>query len=442
MSDEDKGTLINFIADKNIFFAPNGGGKTSLCNALEYKLTGSVKEARRRNLTVPQYIRRNGKQPQVEIEFMNNTFEISDLNDYQKELLENAFIEQNRINAFALLGSRDSGDNHNDIISYVLGLEGLDDFVSYFLKPTSMGLQEFKTLKANKELELFRKDEEGSRHHIEFNKNSIKKAKENIKSLLNLDGKINRRLVKRKLKDLDSKIEEKENKIKEISSKEYPEIDEKYIIKSINAVKRELEQYEKLSDSIEHNIEKVNLAKLYEAISGLNAQDYEYCPACQTNLKTVDKNPFDYAKNSLRDLTMVQTMQSEKRDLLNKLKNKRYNEIRRMIELLNTTANDFTELNIPEITKFTEGVIASDEADRVDFLLQIIGFFKDNLVHFKSFWSNYTDLVKQQSKMLQDIEKLSDKKKLLGDKVDKIRRDLTNWEDGLAKSPYLTNLLS
>lgn len=49
---DDTGTVIRFSKLKNIFYAPNGGGKSSLCEALEIGTTGDVKEAARRKTKV------------------------------------------------------------------------------------------------------------------------------------------------------------------------------------------------------------------------------------------------------------------------------------------------------------------------------------------------------------------------------------------------------
>lgn len=45
LGQDDKGTFLRFSKSKNIFYAPNGGGKSSLCEALEYGTTGHIKEA-------------------------------------------------------------------------------------------------------------------------------------------------------------------------------------------------------------------------------------------------------------------------------------------------------------------------------------------------------------------------------------------------------------
>lgn len=45
LASDDKGSYLKFSKTKNIFYAPNGGRKSSLCEALEYGTTGHIKEA-------------------------------------------------------------------------------------------------------------------------------------------------------------------------------------------------------------------------------------------------------------------------------------------------------------------------------------------------------------------------------------------------------------
>ena len=52
------GTAQNFTFEKQytFFHGPNGSGKTSFCEALEYCMLGSIEEATARNITTDKYI--------------------------------------------------------------------------------------------------------------------------------------------------------------------------------------------------------------------------------------------------------------------------------------------------------------------------------------------------------------------------------------------------
>ncbi|MEX2462544.1 MAG: AAA family ATPase [Paenibacillaceae bacterium] len=142
INEEDQGIYIELDQKKNIFFAPNGGGKTSLCEALEYKLTKTIKEAVRRGIPLKEYIRRNEEKEEIQIKFFDNTINLEKLSDFQIEYYHKCFIEKNRLQEFALLGSKDTGTKERDVIAVILGLQDLDDLISSFVQPASFKLDQ------------------------------------------------------------------------------------------------------------------------------------------------------------------------------------------------------------------------------------------------------------------------------------------------------------
>lgn len=119
LSSEDRGSHLRFSKTKNIFYAPNGGGKTSLCEALEYGTTGHIKEADRRKTKVRQYIAR-GK------EKMSLSLVGADRAPVTRSIAwASCFIDRNRLQEFSLLGSKDTGSHESDVIATLFGLEGV-----------------------------------------------------------------------------------------------------------------------------------------------------------------------------------------------------------------------------------------------------------------------------------------------------------------------------
>ena len=100
LSAEDRGSFIRFAKTKNIFYAPNGGGKFSLCEAIEFGTTGHVKEADRRKTKVRAYIARGSAKPSLSLIGR-------DKKEVTKSLAWSAcFIDRNRLQEFSLLGSK------------------------------------------------------------------------------------------------------------------------------------------------------------------------------------------------------------------------------------------------------------------------------------------------------------------------------------------------
>ncbi|EII2405539.1 AAA family ATPase, partial [Vibrio parahaemolyticus] len=135
LNDNDEGTLIPFSKGVNVFFAPNGGGKTSLCEAIEYSLTNNVKEASRRNTPLKSYIK-NGGAPSINCKLVNGTVS-------QSPFWNSCFIDRNRLQEFSLLGSKDTNVRQADVLATLFELEEIDDIVNGMVKPASFKAIEF-----------------------------------------------------------------------------------------------------------------------------------------------------------------------------------------------------------------------------------------------------------------------------------------------------------
>lgn len=132
---EDRGTHLKFSKIKNIFYAPNGGGKSSLCEALEYGTTGHVKEAERRKTKVRQYIARGTGKTSL-------TLMGADRQPVTRSLAwSSCFIDRNRLQEFSLLGSKDTGSPESDVVATLFGLEEFQEVIGRFVRPESFTLK-------------------------------------------------------------------------------------------------------------------------------------------------------------------------------------------------------------------------------------------------------------------------------------------------------------
>lgn len=136
---DDTGTFIRFNKLKNIFYAPNGGGKSSLCEALEIGTTGVIKEAARRKTKVNQYIVRGEVKPKLMLMLMG-----TDMLEIKRSISwSGCFIDRNRLQEFSLLGSKDTGSAESDVLATLFGLEELQEVISRFVRPESFSLKAF-----------------------------------------------------------------------------------------------------------------------------------------------------------------------------------------------------------------------------------------------------------------------------------------------------------
>lgn len=115
-----------------LFYGPNGSGKTSLCDALEHALLGTVQEAEIKRIEEPQYL--------ANIHARRFTAPRLTATDHAgQELVVAAhpdtyrfcFIEKNRIDAFARLASRPPA-TRTELIATLFGMEKFNDFANHF----------------------------------------------------------------------------------------------------------------------------------------------------------------------------------------------------------------------------------------------------------------------------------------------------------------------
>ena len=127
-------TEVEFPLDKRFtfFHGPNGSGKTSFCEALEYGLLGSIEEASTRNMTVDKYIVHAGskKATMPVLECLYNDSSIKQCKP-NFSAFRFAFLEKNRIDAFSHVGAT-TAKNQTDRIAALFGLTEFQNYISGF----------------------------------------------------------------------------------------------------------------------------------------------------------------------------------------------------------------------------------------------------------------------------------------------------------------------
>jgi len=310
LSVEDKGALVNFHSEINIFFAPNGGGKTSLCEAIEYACTGTIKEAERRKTSLPKYIKRNGKV------ILKASADNGKLIKSSRENLF-CFIDRNRLQEFSLLGSNDTRFAQKDVLASLVGLEQLDDFFDKFVQPQNFEVVKLKkNFNISKMNELKRDAEIYKSKHKEYHKNisdeiskilSIMKAK-------NLPVRYASSLTKYFLDNFDKRCAfYKDKKERYSKGKLSYIIDDVLIFSFISRLKKALILSEKINERYLALKDEVDYLELYNmAVGVLEKKDFNECPLCRTELSKVKVSPLMNAKSCLYRLKSIASLQKRK----------------------------------------------------------------------------------------------------------------------------------
>ncbi|MNZ46670.1 recombination protein F [compost metagenome] len=115
-----------------LFYGPNGSGKTSLCEALEFALLGAVDEGAQKRIDAAQYLRNIH-----EGRFAPPQLMALDPNDRQVVVQADAdayrfcFIEKNRIDSFSRIAAKPAGQK-TELIAALFGMDDFNEFVGQF----------------------------------------------------------------------------------------------------------------------------------------------------------------------------------------------------------------------------------------------------------------------------------------------------------------------
>ncbi|HGQ7767818.1 TPA: AAA family ATPase [Pseudomonas aeruginosa] len=115
-----------------LFYGPNGSGKTSLCEGLEYALLGDVEEAGNKRIAARTYLA-NVHDRRFDPPVLKATDQqgrevdvVADLDAYRF-----CFIEKNRIDAFSRIAARPNAQRA-ELIATLFGMDQFNEFVGHF----------------------------------------------------------------------------------------------------------------------------------------------------------------------------------------------------------------------------------------------------------------------------------------------------------------------
>ncbi|HML57586.1 MAG TPA: AAA family ATPase [Ferruginibacter sp.] len=448
---DDKGVCIEFNSNNTIFYGPNGSGKSSLCDALEFKLTGQVRESARRNRRVSEYVKRIGStsNPSLSISFVNPAIDGEKLTEDEKKYYSQAFIEKNRIQEFSLFGSKDTGIKKEEVLSILIGMDDLSNLVKSFVQPTSFktNLLSFKRSDianriaslnaANVSNTTLKKEHEDSIR--------IEKAKAD-KLLLKTDATISD--LEAELVKIDEAIKATNADTLSLSTTAIQFHSKQDFETAIQILEGNLQRFDELTSALNDAKTNVSFSNLYTAILELQSTVTDVCPSCDTPLENTTKNPFSKANEELVKLQGIKELEAE------------FNAHKTLVEQnLKSLEHLHNQLNFntTKITALT-GLIASGTAlhtaspeysltnrPQIDTTVASI---KSQLATISSYFTEVATLHERQSQKQIAINANNAKVSALNDRKRSIESIKTNWENtqtkldavNLALGTYTTDL--
>lgn len=305
---DDKGTLLQFSKIKNIFYAPNGGGKSSLCEALEFATTGHIKEADRRKTKLRQYIARGTGKASLTLMGANKKPIARSLT------WSSCFIDRNRLQEFSLLGSKDTGSAESDVIATLFGLEELQEVVSRFVKPENFNLKTFQRPDLTEALAPL--EREKARLTEQRHTHTMDVASINSQVCGSLGLEIEQQYaVRARFARLVRLTELKIRKSEQLKLAKPPfVVPMKRIHRSAGIARRLLLRKSQIEAELLRNATAINYTAVYEAIQTIEKMEAgDSCPACSTPLHSAAENPFEKARRELQKLGALEQLKIAQR---------------------------------------------------------------------------------------------------------------------------------
>lgn len=295
-----------------LIFGPNGTGKSSFCEALEYGLLGNVAEA-------------ESKRFHDQREYLKNAYvdnfaepEILGMNDQGATVFVNAndalyrffFVEKNRINNFARIAAQ-APAKQTELISTLFGLDSFNEFVRNFTAQIDGKYIDLVGVKVQ-QLAVKRLALAGAQQQIKTSTEELKKIATDDKALANqyrddatfaqIDLEINGSeqnvgAIKRLENELDQPLSSKAN------------VSTAVLGTLANSIETNISQLISKQKALEKVSQQVSFKQLYEAVTQLQPSSPEHCPACKTPLHQVTINPYTHAGEELEKVQHLAVIQ-------------------------------------------------------------------------------------------------------------------------------------
>ncbi|MCS6179779.1 AAA family ATPase [Shewanella baltica] len=405
LNHNDQGTLIPFSKGVNVFFAPNGGGKTSLCEAIEYSLTDNVKEANRRNTPLKNYIK-NGGAPSIICKLVNGVVPKS-------PFWNSCFIDRNRLQEFSLLGSKDTNVKQADVLATLFELEEIDDIVNGMVKPASFKAAEFIRTSGQERYEGVSQDLADKRRLRKTKINDIQEDQQLLAKLFGLEKYDSAHIVTRKnyFGRLKKHLVLSTQKF-EVASEEI-KLDS--LSKYINSIAWLIELLASRRNLLATHASKVNYKDLYKAIQKFgDMSDIENCPTCETPIKDVQKHPKQVAEDELPKLEFLEHASITCKKIEHQLQER--------ITVSFVYLQTFLELNRDTLSEdlvfAIDSILSSNKSDSAEYLTRLSA-----LNEFSAEIETLNDEIRAKNKRVANQAK---RLKSLNSIIDKIEEKLSS----------------
>ena len=299
-----------------LFYGPNGSGKTSLCEALEYALLGSVAEADAKRIESAAYLVNEHEQNFAAPALIASNVRNQPVNvDANADTFRFCFIEKNRIDAFSRIAARPAAQR-TELIATLFGMDKFNEFVSRFNEQMDAVLvltreQQFRLAARRSALQTDTATVAGEAQALQTQsdaENALGNAYQAGMDFASLNA-------------LWTVVPEQTNRLQELAialDVQQPPVygvARQAVQESYNEAKELSDQLKFINDLLASKASEVSFKDLYTAVLELQPGHSEYCPACDTPIKNTSQNPYELAQKGLADLGELAALQASKAEV-------------------------------------------------------------------------------------------------------------------------------
>lgn len=375
-----------------LIYGPNGTGKSSFCEALEFGLLGNVAEAEsKRFRNQDDYLKNahaNSFTPPtlVGLDSQGDDVTVS----ANEAMYRFCFIEKNRIDNFSRIAAQVPA-KQTELISTLFGLDAFTDYVHNFTDTMDTRYIDLEGVKA-KELATKREALAGHQQQLET---AIPEELQNIeKEETDLAQSYREDCAFFQMVTELNGTEDKTGVIKLLEDDLQKQLPQKSnaTIAGLDALKRSIQtdadELKTKQEELSKASQQVSFKQLYNAVTELKESSPEQCPACQTPLDQVRVNPFVLADAELKKLEHLGLMQ----DAVQALQDGVSASLSKLSGLINTCCSRCLENNPLSVIQVTD-----EKAATIDWWHSLFHKIDDESTLFEH--------LENQIKKLEDTDK-------------------------------------
>ena len=343
-----------------LFYGPNGSGKTSLCEALEYALLGSVEEADVKRIAATTYLtniheRRFAPPVLIATDHQGNEINV----EANADAYRFCFIEKNRIDAFSRIAARPTAQRA-ELIATLFGMEKFNEFVGHFNESMDeqLKLTNVKRLLLAAKRETLAQDQLLVTNEVEsllaLDAEELALALTYSEGMTyeNLKGLIGSAEAPARLQQLNGILNAVPPRIFGVTPQGLQEL-----YGEADVAQEELDT---LTANLANQAEQVSFKDLYTAVIALQPVAGNHCPACDTPLEgqnCVLRNPYEKAATGLVQLRELAELQNRQKQAIDKV-----GQASRNLKVKLETLREFVVLNAEQDTSVGGYLAALPEA--------------------------------------------------------------------------------